>query len=323
MKLRGGLAHAAAAGLLGLALLLAGCAQGGAPRIDAELRAVPVAPGVYLLPGVPGEADRRTLGRIGNAGFIVGPHGVLAIDAGTSTLHGRALLRAIRRTTPLPVRAVLLTQTKPDFLFGALAFREAGIPVLMHREAAALMAARCRVCLERLRRDVGEAAMAGTELFVPDELFDQAHVLDRTGRPAQVLYFGHSSGPGDVAVLDPATGVLFAGGLLDERRIPDLHDADLPGWHGALAALRALPGVRGVVPGHGPPATPAVIDAVESYLSQLEDRVQVLLDEHAPLSEVADRAALPGYAGWDGYPGLHRRNAATLFLRREQEAFGR
>ena len=31
------------------------------------------------------------------------------------------------------------------------------------------------------------------------------------------------------------------------------------------------------------------------------------------------RAALPAYAGWDGYPALHRRNAAELYLKLEQE----
>ena len=60
--------------------------------------------------------------------------------------------------------------------------------------------------------------------------------LDLIGRPVRVLHFGHSSGPGDIAVLDERSGTLFAGGLLDQQRIPDVQDGDLAGWRRALRA---------------------------------------------------------------------------------------
>ena len=73
---------------------LIGCA--GLPSAAAPQR---LAEGVYWWPGSGGVADADNRGRIGNAGFIVGPLGVLAIDTGTSLAHGRALLAAIRSVT--------------------------------------------------------------------------------------------------------------------------------------------------------------------------------------------------------------------------------
>ena len=77
-------------------LLLIGCGSLGSSNAP---RAVALADGVYLLPGSGGAADENNLGRIGNAGFIVGDSGVIAIDTGTSYAHGQALLAAIRAVT--------------------------------------------------------------------------------------------------------------------------------------------------------------------------------------------------------------------------------
>ncbi len=279
---------------------------------------IELAAGVYMLPGAPGEVDPGNLGRIGNAGFIVGETGVMAIDTGTSYRHGVALLAAIRRVTDKPVRLALITHTRQEFLFGANAYREQGIPVHMHRLAANLMRSRCERCLKTLRQQLGDDAMQGSTMFNPDQEFDDTRTVDMIGRRIQVLYFGHSSGPGDVAVLDLPSGVLFAGGLLDQLRIPDVQDSELDGWAWALKALRALP-IKAVVPGHGPAAPATVIASVERYLAQLRSRVLALLHSGAALSEVPDAASLPEFARWDQYETIHRRNASVLFVRFERE----
>jgi glyoxylase-like metal-dependent hydrolase (beta-lactamase superfamily II) len=168
-----------------------------------------------------------------------------------------------------------------------------------------------------LRRVLGEDEMAGTTMFKADIEFDAGFATDLIGRPVRVLYFDHSSGPGDIAVLDTQTRTLFAGGLLDWQRIPDIQDSDFGGWLRALGALRKMP-IDTVVPGHGPRATPAAIDAVVKYIYQLEVRVLELLRKGAALSEVADAAALPEFRDWDQYETIHRRNASILFVRKER-----
>jgi len=280
--------------------------------------ALALAPGVYVVPGTSGLADEHNLGRIGNAGFIVGPRGVVAIDTGTSYAHGQALLATIARTTEQPVRVALISHTRPEFLFGGSAFRERGIPLRMHRRTAGLMASRCKMCLDVLRQTLGDEPMRGTAMYDADEVFDATHELDAIGRPVRVLHFGHSSGPGDIAVLDVTSGVLFAGGLLDARRIPDIQDCDLTGWHRALQALRSLP-LRSVVPGHGAPSSPQLIQSVDRYLAQLENRVRAMVTAGDSLLGAADAVELPEFDGWDQYDTIHRRNVSIAFVRFERE----
>jgi glyoxylase-like metal-dependent hydrolase (beta-lactamase superfamily II) len=279
-----------------------------------------LAPGVYWLPGREGAADDANLGRIGNAGFVVGDGGVVAIDTGTSHRHGQALLAAIARVTDKPVKVALVTHVRPEFLFGGSAFKERGIPVAMHARSAALMAARCETCLKNLRQTLGEAPMQGSAVYKADRTFDATHELALIGRPLRVLHFGHSSGPGDIALLDVQSGVLFAGGLLDAARVPDIQDSDLEGWKRALAQLHAL-APRTVVPGHGPAGEgAAVIAGVQRYLAGLETKVRALLAGGTSLLNIADAAELPEFERWDQYDTIHRRNASVTFLRFEREA---
>jgi glyoxylase-like metal-dependent hydrolase (beta-lactamase superfamily II) len=300
--------------------LLAAClvsACGAVPQPPAA-PAMEVAPGVYMVRGAAGEVSPANRGRVGNAGFIVGPAGVIVIDSGTSYREGAALLQTIAQVTDKPVRLLLLTHARQEFVFGAAAFRERGIPVRMDPEAAALMAARCGRCLKTLKLVLGEDEMRSTELLRPDGALVPPQPLVVAGRAVQVLGFGHASGPGDIAVLDEATGVLFAGGLLDQGRIPEVQDSDLPGWHRALARLQALP-LRTIVPGHGPAAGPELIATVGRYLTQLEAHARELLDADAALSEVPDALQLPEFQDWDQAQTTHRRNASVVFLRLEQE----
>ena len=307
--------------LLGMAALPLGCATHPATSGDGAAREV--VDGVFLLPGVRGEIDPDTRGRIGNAGFIVGPTGVIAIDSGVSHRHGVQRLAAIRQVTRQPVRALVLTHARQEFLFGSTAFQAAGVPVVMHRDAARLMASRCEGCLKTLVSLLGADEMAGTRVPRPDtEIIspDTADRLPDIGRPVQLRMAapGHPSvSPGHLAVLDERTGTLFAGALLDAGAIPDVQDADLVGWHAALADLRRQ-SLQHIIPGHGPASSPALIDRVERYLTQLAARTAALLAAGVPLSEVADAADLPEFATDDHYDTTHRRNASIVFLRQER-----
>ena len=297
-----------------MTLALCGCA--GAP--DIGVRAQRLAEGVYMVPGAAGAATASNLGRIGNAGFIVGADGVLLIDTGTSHAHAGALLADVARVTDQPVRLALVTHTRPEFLFGGSALRERGIAVQMHERAAALMAARCETCLKNLVREVGGEEMAGTTMYRPDATFAGNHRVAGIGRAVQVLYFGHASGPGDIAVLDEESGVLFAGGLLDHRRVPDIQDSQLPAWHRALDDLAGLP-LRTVVPGHGAAAGRELLADNARYLRRLEARVRELVEQGVSLLDAADAAELPEYSGWDEYDTIHRRNVSVAYLRIERE----
>lgn len=303
-------------------LVLSGCAV-TRPADPGRVEARQVAPGVWVLPGAPGDVDNDNLGRTGNAGFIVGRTGVLAINSGVSHRHGQALLAALQRVTPLPVRGLVLTHALQDFIFGATAYQAAGIPVYMHRNAARLMASRCEGCLKTLRRELGDAEMAGTEVPRAKVEFSDAlaaRSLPDIGRPVRIVTAGpegHSASPGNAAVLDEETGTLFAGALLDADSIPDVQDADFPGWRAGLRALGELP-LMAIVPGRGPVSPPTLVATVGRYLDGLEKRTAELLAAGTALSDIAEATQLSEFSRWARYETTHRRNASIVFLRQER-----
>ncbi|HXF45455.1 MAG TPA: MBL fold metallo-hydrolase, partial [Burkholderiaceae bacterium] len=155
-------------GWLGAAVAaLAGCATQRPEAVPVE-----VADRVYVLRGAAGEPDARNLARVGHSAFVVGDRGVAVVQTGVSYRHGEAIIAAVARVTARPIVLAIITDPAQEYLFGAAAFQARGIPVLMHRRAAELMAARCETCLRNLTRLLGAEEMAGTRVAVPDRLID-------------------------------------------------------------------------------------------------------------------------------------------------------
>ena len=286
------------------------------PSLHAIAGTVEVAPGVHVLPGTPGDPGPDNLGRTANCGFLVGASGVVVVDTGVSRAHGEALLAEVRRVTALPVVLVINTHAVQEFLFGNAAFEPA--PMLAHEASVALMRSRCEHCLDNLRQIVGEAAMAGTRLVVPDRAVAATTALEAGGRRLRLIHPGWAATPGDLMVLDEATGTLFTGSVTSQDQIPLLRDGRLADWLAALDAIAAL-APRAVVPGHGPAPAPDAVRATRDYLVQLDLEVRRLYREGASLMEALDRAEQPDFAHWAGYGTVHRKNVQQHYLAVELE----
>jgi glyoxylase-like metal-dependent hydrolase (beta-lactamase superfamily II) len=286
------------------------------------LQPVPVADAVYAFIGERGEIGPANQGNVGNSGFIVGASGVIVIDTGVSYRYGTQMIAAIRTITDKPIALVIITHAVQEFVFGAAAFAQSGAQLLTHAKSAELMRSRCNHCLQSLLSQLGAQAMERTQLIVPEQTLEQSQSLQAAGREIDILYFGWASTPGDVVVVDRATGVAFTGGLVVNRRIPELRDGQLAGW---LAALQALERTcaRTIVPGYGAVGGLELVDLTTAYLRALEDQVQRLYQRGATLSETVDGVALPAYSDWDQYPALHRQNALHRFLQLEAEELSR
>ncbi len=279
-----------------------------------------VASNVYALIGTGDTVTRDNRGRVANAGFIVGPSGVIVIDTGVSYQHGKQILDAIRKVTDLPVELVILTHAVREFVFGAAAFADAGARVAAHSETRDLMKARCARCLEHLIEELGDE-MGGSRLVLPDMLLDNDRFISAGGAEIEVLFFGWAATPGDVAVLHKETGTLFAGGLVSAHHVPPIRDADFEGWQRALRELLALP-LQRVVPGFGPPSGMESIRATADYLQALDQRARTLYEESASLLEAIDQASIAEFSGWQAYDPNHRRNALHRRLQLEIEDLG-
>ena len=280
------------------------------------LEPVRVAEDVYAFIGASEEASPANEGFTGNAGFIVGTDGIVVIDTGSSYRIGREMLAAMRRVSDKPVVLVVNTHALQEFLFGNAAFVRSGTSLLTHRRSAQLMRERCEHCLETLRRLLGERAMAGTRLVIPDRLVDDSQCLHVAGRELELLHFGWGATPGDLAVLDRRSGVVFAGGLASIGRVPDTRDGRLEGWIAALDALAMLP-ARQVIPGHGPVSAIAEVRHTRAYLVALDALVQRLYGDGLSLLEALDSSDLPAYRHWGAYATVHRRNVQQRYLELE------
>ena len=279
-----------------------------------------VADGVYAFIGDTGEISAANRGFVGNSGFIVGASGVVVIDSGTSYRHGRRMLEAIARVTDKPVELVIVTHAVQEFLFGNAAFAERGIALLAHRETAKLMRARCEHCLENLKPVLGEE-LEGTRLVPPQREIDATTTIDAGGRRLELIYLGWASTPGDLAVLDEESGVLFAGGMISIGRIPDIRDCDFEGWQRALRQLEGFKPAR-IVPGHGPISGPEAIAGTAAYLDALDQVVKALYAESSSLMESVEKATLPAYRDWSLYATTHRQNALHRYLQLELQDLG-
>ena len=279
---------------------------------------VAIAPGVYAFLGDNDAVAPANHGIVANNGFIVGPEGVTVIDTGASYRYGRAMIEAIRKITPLPVKLVIITHQAPEFVFGAAAFRDDDVPILAHARAAQLIRERCSICLANLRKTLGEDEMAGSRVTVPDKTVNGTTEIESGGRKLQLLHFGPASTPGDLAVLDTKTGVLFAGGLVSNGRIPELRNEQIPGWLAALENLHALD-LKMVVPGFGAPLRGDDIMRTGDYLRELDVSVKRAYKSGIGLTEAMHTVQVPAFKDYKLYAIAQPQNVQRIYLQLEKQ----
>ncbi|MDR5746702.1 MBL fold metallo-hydrolase [Caballeronia sp. LZ029] len=279
---------------------------------------VAIAPGVYAFFGDNDAVAPANHGIVSNNGFIVGQDGVTVIDTGSSYRYGRAMIEAIRKVTPLPVKLVIITHQAPEFVFGAAAFRDDDVPILAHARAAQLIRERCAICLANLRKTLGEDEMAGSRVTVPDKTVNGTTEIESGGRKLQLLHFGPASTPGDLAVLDTQTGVLFAGGLVSNGRIPELRNEQIPGWLAALENLHALD-LKTVVPGFGAPLRGDDIMRTGDYLRELDVSVKRAYKSGIGLTEAMHTVQVPAFKDYKLYAIAQPQNVQRIYLQLEKQ----
>ena len=235
-----------------LLLTLLGCAQLANADFDYRLQPRQIAEDVWLLEGSTDNFAQSNGGNIVNSGFIVTEQGVLVIDSGPSKRYGEALRQAIARVTDKPVLQLWLTHHHPDHVLGNQAFTD--VPIAALAGTTQLLREQGEAMAENMYRLVGDW-MRGTEVVLPTHNLEPGS-LRIGGRQLRLLALrGHTGA--DLAILDEASGVLFAGDLVFYQRA--LTTPGTPGldvWLGDLEQLQALPW-KLIVPGHGPLAETA------------------------------------------------------------------
>jgi len=202
---------------------------------------------------------------LNNAGFVVGPESVIAIDTLGTERRAHAFHDAVRRTSTKPVQALINTHSHGDHTHGNFVFSPASA-IIAH---------------ERCREDVRRANPAGVRARFPTGDFGEFPIVppmitfsERAKVYAgeleiELIHLGPAHTTNDVVAWIPERRVLFSGDLVFNGGTPFAAAGSIAGWLEALPVLRAL-GAETVVPGHGAICGPDVFDHVEAYLRFVE-----------------------------------------------------
>jgi len=228
------------------------CAQ---PDISkAEVKVEQIAPGVAVLYG-PG----------GNIGLSYGEDGNVLVDDQFAPLTSK-ILAAVKGVDPDPVKFVVNTHWHGDHTGGNENLGKAGAVIVAHDNV------RRRMSVDQFSKRFGKTA-ASPKTALPVVTFSQGVTLNLNGDELQIVHVRNAHTDGDSLVYWRKAKVLHMGDTFFHKVSLPFIDLDSGGSiDGAIAAVRTALGLAAadakIIPGHGPVATRADLDA---YLAMLID----------------------------------------------------
>ena len=220
-------------------------------------------------------------------GAILGPDGIICIDAPTHPADARAWRQQLEQTVGKPIRFVVNLDHHRDRTLGNQ-WLEA--PVVAHE----LVYERARLLPEFYRSlptEVGADSEAVTDLTglrvsVPQVTFSDRLTLVAGDREVHLV---HRPGvaPGAIWAEIPAQGVVFTGDAVTHKVPPVLQEADLDAWLDALAELRKKRSAgRIIVPGRGSVTDKDGVKPTEDFLKTARRKVEALVRAKKPRAEL-------------------------------------
>ena len=313
--------RAAVAALVGLALAALASVAAAQPA-EVVVRARNVAPDVWFVQGEMAMGSAANRNFISNAAFVITGDGVVVIDALGSPALAEALIAEIRRITPQPIRHVIVTHYHADHIYGLQAFKAVGATVIAHVAGRDyLNSDTARLRLEASRRDLFPWVDDKTEVLAADRWL---HARETRLRVGTVDFHIRHAGPAhtaeDLVVHLPQQGVLFAGDLVFQGRIPFIGQADSRQWITALTQLIDTD-AKIVIPGHGPESMQARADLslTRDYLVFLRKAMGDAARELEPFDEAYAKTDWSRFEHLPLFRAVNRMNAYNTYLLMEQQ----
>jgi glyoxylase-like metal-dependent hydrolase (beta-lactamase superfamily II) len=241
-----------------------------------------------------------------NSGVIVGPDGVVVVDAQATPIMAADVQARIATVTKLPVKQVVLSHYHAVRVLGASGYpahsiicSDATRALIVERGAEDMDSEIGR--FPRLFR--GRESIPG--LTWPSHTFHQRMTLWLGEREAQIIQIGRSHTAGDTVVWLPKERVLFAGDTVEFGATPYCGDAHFADWPATLAAIRELNPEK-LVPGRGAALLNAkdvaeALHQTESYTSDLFALARGAVAKGWTLKQLYDEAMeamRPKYGHW-------------------------
>jgi glyoxylase-like metal-dependent hydrolase (beta-lactamase superfamily II) len=307
--------------LLALAALLACAIARAQPAPDIVLVPKQVTAHGWFFEGETGMASVANKGFMSNAGFVVTSDGVVVFDALGTPALGRAMIAAIAKVTPQPIRRVIVSHYHADHIYGLQALKAAGAEIWAHRKAQGYIAS--PVASERLaqrRNDLFPWVDESTRVVPPDLWLDGDTDFRMGGITFRIIYSHGAHSPEDVMLYVVEDRLLFSGDLIFAGRIPFVGNADSAGWLKAMDAMIALaPAV--VIPGHGPASRDVGRDLVltRDYLAYLRKSMGAAARDLEPFEDAYAKTDWSAFRTLPAFEQANRINAYGTYLLMEQE----
>ncbi|HWM27634.1 MAG TPA: MBL fold metallo-hydrolase [Woeseiaceae bacterium] len=271
--------------VLGLLLLPFVSAHG--QEGDISFKSTELAPGLYMLEGQGGFAG-------GNLGLSTGDDGVVLIDDGVAPLAPK-LLAAIEDIAGRPADFVINTHLHGDHTGGNAALHETGATIIGHENIRRRM-------LESDDASADGSAPAPKEAM-PEITFSRSMTFHLNGHEAFVFHVASAHTDGDAVISFRGVDVIHAGDIFFNGVFPFI-DLDSGGSvSGLLEAQDDILSLAGpdtrIIPGHGPLASKADLQAARDMLADARERVKKLVDAGNSEQEILDANPLAAYDDWD------------------------
>lgn len=244
-----------------------------------------------------------------NTGVVIGERGVLIIDGQATPALAEKVLSKVRDLTDKPVKSVVLTHFHADNTLGASAFEPGEVIAsdLTRRMVETRGAEDILVSRER-DPSLFSDLPSGSVVAMPTMTIASSMTIDLGGLEVRLMHLGRGHTMGDLVVWVPASGVIFAGDLVQKSAVPYCGDAHLADWPRALDRITAFRPTA-LVPGRGRVAngTQAVATAIETtrdYVTTLRDAAAACVEQSLGLKDtyLAVKDALSArFAGRDDF----------------------
>ena len=230
-----------------------------------EVKADKVAEGVYMLTGSGG-----------NIGLSVGKSGGLVVDDQYAPLTDK-ILAAIKAITPDPVRFVVNTHWHGDHTGGNENMGKAGAILVAHENV------RRRMSSDQFIALFNRKVEASPEMALPVVTFAEGVTFFWNGDEVRVFHVPPAHTDGDSVVQFTKADVLHMGDTFVNGSFPLIDISSGGRIDGILAsadrALAAATDKTRIIPGHGPLASKADLQAYRDVVKTVRDRVAKLKAE--------------------------------------------
>lgn len=261
---------------LSISMLAFGCPLTHAREAaEAEINAIEIASGVYLLEGSGG-----------NMVAVTGADGILLVDSGFEE-GGDLLAEAVARLGSGPVRFLVNTHFHFDHVGGNEHLADSGAVIIAHQTARQRMLAEWHVP-DGLGMEM-PVIPPYPEAALPTLTFKASTTVHLDGQPIEIIKLPDGHTDADVAVFLREANVLHTGDVFFSNSFPivdSFHGGSIDGLITEVGALIDLADDDTiVVPGHGPLSNRLGLREYRERLQAGRDRIATLIAEGKSLDE--------------------------------------